>query len=104
MKTNSFDGIQQTQQWRNARGKLHRTDGPAIIYADGDQEWWVNGKPHRTDGPAVIYANGTKLWYINGNNITEELNQWMKNRGCYWSENNPWNEDIKIEFLLVFSK
>ena len=32
-----------TQYWyRN--GKFHRTDGPAIIWADGVQEWWENGQ------------------------------------------------------------
>jgi len=25
-------------------GKLHREDGPAVEYADGRREWWVNGK------------------------------------------------------------
>ena len=47
-------------------GKLHRTDGPAIEYADGHKEWYINGKRHREDGPAVEYFNGDKLWYING--------------------------------------
>ena len=23
-------------------GKLHREDGPALIYLDGDVEWWFN--------------------------------------------------------------
>ena len=24
-------------------GKLHRTDGPAVEYTDGDKEWWIEG-------------------------------------------------------------
>jgi hypothetical protein len=47
-------------------GKLHRTDGPAIIYVDGLQEWYVNDKRHRTDGPAVIDADGLQMWYKDG--------------------------------------
>jgi hypothetical protein len=47
-------------------GKLHRTDGPAVIYADGTQRWFIDGKLHRTDGPAIIYAIGTQAWYIDG--------------------------------------
>jgi len=43
---------------------LHRTDGPAIEYATGNREWYVDGKLHRLDGPAVEYANGTKGWYV----------------------------------------
>jgi hypothetical protein len=47
-------------------GKRHRTDGPAIEWANGNKAWWVNGKRHRTDGPAIEYANGTKEWWVNG--------------------------------------
>lgn len=25
-------------------GKLHRINGPAVIYSDGTVEYWVNGK------------------------------------------------------------
>jgi len=46
-------------------GKIHREDGPAVEYNSGTKEWWINGKIHREDGPAVIKANGTKLWYKN---------------------------------------
>ena len=46
-------------------GKLHRTDGPAIEYADGSKAWYVNDKLHRIDGPAVEYAKGDKAWWIN---------------------------------------
>lgn len=44
----------------------HRTDGPAIEYANGYREWWVNGKRHRLDGPAYEHAKGDKVWFING--------------------------------------
>lgn len=30
-----------------------------------------NGKLHRLDGPAVEYDNGNVLWYINGKQITD---------------------------------
>ncbi len=46
--------------------RLHRTDGPAIVWAAGTQEWWVDGQLHREDGPAIIRKSGTKLWYLNG--------------------------------------
>ena len=50
------------------KGEYHRTDGPAIEYADGSKEWYMNGQRHRTenDGPAAEYTNGSKEWYING--------------------------------------
>lgn len=34
-------------------GKLHRKNGPSIIY-DDRQEWYENGKLHRINGPAII--------------------------------------------------
>jgi hypothetical protein len=45
---------------------LHRLDGPAIEYADGIREWWVDGKRHRLDGPAIEYASGTREWWVDG--------------------------------------
>ena len=47
-------------------GKLHRKDGPAIIRADGHEEWYKNGKLHRIDGPAATNVAGTQYWYQNG--------------------------------------
>ena len=51
--------------WRLPDDKLHREDGPAAEYANGDKQWWVNGERHRVDGPAAENANGTKWWYLN---------------------------------------
>jgi hypothetical protein len=45
-------------------GKLHRIDGPAIECADGCKEWFVDGKLHRIDGPAIECADGYKAWYV----------------------------------------
>ena len=56
---------EETQRWYK-NGKLHRTDGPAVIYENGTQRWYQNNKLHRTDGPAVIFPDGEKLWYLNG--------------------------------------
>ncbi len=52
-------------EWRNKNGNLHRIDGPAVEFANGDKEWWVNGQQHREDGPAIENANGIKIWYVN---------------------------------------
>ena len=30
-----------------------------------------NGEYHRTDGPAVMSANGGKWWFINGNRLAD---------------------------------
>jgi len=54
-------------------GKLHRTDGPAVIYGghNGLMEWWQHGKLHREDGPAVVQRRGNfeydlELYFIDG--------------------------------------
>ena len=53
-----------TRRYYNQNGKLHRENGPAVLWADGTTMWYQNGLRHRTNGPAVILANGIKLWYL----------------------------------------
>jgi len=53
-------------------GMFHREDGPAVKWINGRKEWWVNGKLHREDGPAIEFADGKKGWYINGKHLTKE--------------------------------
>jgi hypothetical protein len=59
-----------TRQWW-VDGKLHRLDGPAVEYADGSREWWVDDKLHRLDGPAYEGASGSRWWFIEGEKIAE---------------------------------
>ena len=58
-------------EYRNSNGKLHREDGPAVEYIDGDKKWYLNGKLHREDGPAVEDTDGNKEWWLNGKELTE---------------------------------
>jgi len=50
----------------NNKGKIHRTDGPAVVWASGTKEWFKNGQRHRTGGPAIVEVDGGKLWFKNG--------------------------------------
>ena len=43
----------------------HRIDGAAIEYANGSKEWWQHGQRHRVDGPAITDTNGNQWWYQN---------------------------------------
>ena len=52
--------------WFNDKGEYHRLDGPAIEYANGSKEWYINGIRHREDGPAIEYSDGEKYWYYYG--------------------------------------
>ena len=53
-------------RWCDIRGELHRLDGPAVIYDNGEIQWWVDGKLHRLDGPAIEQTNGQKEWWVDG--------------------------------------
>jgi hypothetical protein len=45
---------------------LHRDDGPACEYTNGDRFWCQHGKIHRLDGPAYEsnVIKGYKEWYF----------------------------------------
>tara|TARA_R110000772_G_scaffold64176_6_gene143513 strand:- start:3100 stop:3348 length:249 start_codon:yes stop_codon:yes gene_type:complete len=45
---------------------LHREDGPAVEYANGDNAWYLNGNRHREGGPAIEDVDGHKEWWIDG--------------------------------------
>ena len=45
---------------------LHREDGPAVEYSNGNKDWCIDGKYHRVDGPAVEFFNGDREWFLNG--------------------------------------
>ena len=53
-------------EYRNSAGLLHRTNGPAIEWADGSKLYYQNDQRHRTNGPAIEYANGTKAYWQHG--------------------------------------
>ena len=55
-----------TRRYYNSAGQLHRENGPAVEWTDGDKLWYQNGQLHRTDGPAVENADGTKAWHQYG--------------------------------------
>ena len=54
------------------------------IDQQGNQRWYLNGQCHRTDGPAVVRANGTQLWFINDRDITGAVEKWMNERNIRW--------------------
>ncbi len=48
---------------------------PPII---GDQKWYLDGKLHREDGPAIIYADGREAYYVNGKLIASSIDgHWL---------------------------
>ena len=55
--------------------KLHREDGPACEFANGDKWWYLNDELHREDGPAIEWADGGSWWFLEGKRVTEELHK-----------------------------
>lgn len=55
------------EYYKDKKGRiLHRLDGPAIEYRNGNKEWWINNKLHREGSPAIESENGREEWFING--------------------------------------
>jgi hypothetical protein len=52
----------------------------------GEAHWYdTHGNLHREDGPAVIYANGDVYWFIGGIRMFS-LNEWFKYNTCITDE------------------
>jgi hypothetical protein len=86
-----------SQRWY-VDGQLHRLDGPAVIHADRSQEWYVDGQLHRLDGPAVIHADRSQEWYVDGKNMTNQIVAWMQKIDGTW----PWDSAIQTQFQLTW--
>ena len=59
-------GVKCTKWYKEGTKILHRENGPAIEWTNGEKHWLIDDKFHRVDGPASEFASGTKYWYKNG--------------------------------------
>jgi len=76
--TKMYIDIYGSKIYKNSKGSLHRLNGPAIEYSDGDKYWFKEGSCHRTDGPAREYSDGDKEWYLFFKGLEEkEFNSWI---------------------------
>ena len=50
-------------EYRNEFGLLHREDGAALVYSDGDYEYYLNGKLHNVYGPARKIKNSNQICF-----------------------------------------
>jgi hypothetical protein len=55
----------------NSKRLWHRTDGPAVEYANGSNAWLLYGKHHRLDGPSCVWRDGHNYWHINNRLYTK---------------------------------
>jgi len=69
-KGDLFNDEKTRREWRLPNGWIHRGgDLPAVVSIntpESKQEWWYRGRLHRENGPAVIYGKEQKYWYKNG--------------------------------------
>lgn len=68
------------------------------IYVDS-QVWLEDGKVHRSDGPAVVLPDGIERWYRDGKEITLEVRSFFKDHK--W---NPKKGLDKPEKLAAFQE
>ena len=87
---------------RDDHCRLHREDGPAKEYANGNKYWYCHGELHREDGPAVDRPNGDKGWWYRGKYHREDgpaAIDWVDNTEEYWLHG------VKVEkFDIVMTK
>jgi hypothetical protein len=80
--------------YRNGTDDIyHCVDGPAVEYISGSsitlghKEWWVDGQLHREDGPAIIYADGIEEWWYRDHRIMvsnlKEFQSYVRNK-AFW--------------------
>jgi hypothetical protein len=58
--------VGERKEYRDAEGRLHREDGPALVHKNGSVKWYRHGRRHRLGAPACVYVNGTRKWYEDG--------------------------------------
>jgi hypothetical protein len=82
--------VERDMQIYYKNNKFHREDGPAVIFNNGRQEWWIEGKRHRINEPAVISADGRQEWYFEGklHRIDGPARLWVNGNHEWWKEGN----------------
>lgn len=101
--------INDVVEWVNETGELHRLDGPAIEYNDGDKEWWVAGQRHRIDGPAIEWSDGVKEWWVAGKRHREDGPAVIFGKKCKWflngirfSSKEAWFKSLDVEKQIAY--
>ena len=61
----------------------------------------LNGKIHREDGPAIIWSNGRIEYFVNDKNITEKVNKWLSGKTDI-PPYKKWDNNTRLLFKLTF--
>jgi hypothetical protein len=49
---------------------------PILIASDGSSRWEIEGKIHREEGPAILGADGNWEWWLNDNAVRTSYATW----------------------------
>lgn len=91
-----------TERWGSADGLLHRLDGPALIFPNGDAHWFKNGQLHRLDGPAVVYRSGCEEWWVHGERHRENGPAVIGLLTIQWWINGVERQIVEVKPNLIF--
>ena len=58
--------------YKKDTGIWHNPYGPAIICKNGTKFYFIENKCHRLDGPARIWINGVEEYWVNGESLNKE--------------------------------
>lgn len=57
------DGV--TERWYDRNGQPHRGDNKPAVVSPYEEVYYVRGRLHRTDGPAICYhSSNSYAWYV----------------------------------------
>ena len=70
----------------------------------GNKYWYLNDQLHRLEGPAVIYLNQIENWFLNDIEYEEDEHPFNQFRNQYnlSLDYNSWTTDMKMLFKLTY--
>ena len=92
--------------YTDKKDRLHRIGGPAVIFTDGTEEWYIHDKLHRLDGPAVTCLDGSCFYWLDNKNIKNtidipEKTKWLLLNGNLENIEAINNPTIEMQKLVI---
>ncbi len=76
LKNSVFEFHQNyNKTWFSRNGKIHKTNGPAVLWNCGTKEWFFTGKPHRGGDEPAVQSTWVDSWHI----FKGQKNEWIVN-------------------------
>ena len=67
-----YDDYGDISYYKKDSSIRHNPYSFAYITKNGYKAYFIENKIHRLNGPAIIYSNGEEFYYINNKNLTKE--------------------------------